>query len=224
MKTCYVFCAAAFHGLWQSPCGDDLILAADGGLRHTQALGLEPDVILGDFDSLGYVPEGDRVRRYPVQKDDTDAMLAARLALERNCREVIFYGGLEGPRLDHTIANFQTLTFLAERGAVGILVGENQLVTALPPGQVVFPHTCRGTLSAFCLGQPVAGLTIRDLQYELTGGILTAGFPMGVSNQFLGRESSLCWCRGVLHLVWDRAPGGYPEDTFSYTPLSEKKF
>lgn len=216
--TCHVFCAAAFHGLWKPVEPGEPVVAADGGLRHVETLGLEPRVILGDFDSLGYVPPGENVRRHPVEKDDTDSMLTARLALDWGCRQVIFYGALEGPRLDHTIANFQTLTFLAERGVTGILVGRTQLVTALPPGRVTFPQTCQGTVSAFCLGKQVQELTIRNLQYELNRGSLTPGFPLGVSNHFQGRESTLQWQEGILHLVWDRSETGFPGDGFCYTP------
>ena len=79
MKPCVIFCAAAFDGLLSPIPSDALVIAADGGLRHTEALGLTPDIILGDFDSLGYVPEDSRV--FPVEKDDTDALLAVRLGL-----------------------------------------------------------------------------------------------------------------------------------------------
>ena len=83
MKPCVIFCAAGFDGLLAPIPENALTIAADGGLRHTQSLGLNPDVILGDFDSLGYVPEDSRV--FPVEKDDTDAMLAVRLGLQQGC-------------------------------------------------------------------------------------------------------------------------------------------
>ena len=82
MGTFIIFCAAEFDGL-AAPIGpQDFILAADGGLRHTQQLNIRPHGILGDFDSLGYTPEGAQV--FPVEKDDTDAMLAARKGLGRS--------------------------------------------------------------------------------------------------------------------------------------------
>ena len=117
MKTCHVFCAAEFDGLLEPVGPEDLIIAADGGLRHTQALGLTPEVILGDFDSLGYVPEGANV--FPVEKDDTDAMLAVRRGLSMGADRFLLYGSVDGPRLDHTVANFQTLQYLADQGARG---------------------------------------------------------------------------------------------------------
>ncbi len=63
-----------------------LVIAADGGLRHLEAQGLTADLIVGDFDSLGRVPEGDNILRHPAEKDDTDMLLAVRTGLDRGYR------------------------------------------------------------------------------------------------------------------------------------------
>lgn len=205
MKKCIIFCAAEFDEL-AAPIGkEDYILAADGGLRHLEKLGLKPDGIIGDFDSLGYVPEGAEV--FPVEKDDTDAMLAARKGLELGFREFLFYGSLDGPRLDHTVANFQTLQYLADRGATGHLIGKDYMVTVLREGTLVFPADCRGVLSVFCMGADAAGVTIRGPKYELENGTLTAGFPLGVSNHFVGNEVTVHVKKGSLLVLWDRENG-----------------
>ena len=147
MKKCVIFCAAAFDSLLL-PLGEgDLVIAADGGLVHTQRLGVEPDVILGDFDSLGYVPQSANV--FPVEKDDTDAMLAVRRGLAMGCGEFLLYGSLDGPRLDHTVANFQTLEFLADHGARGILVGADTLVTVVKNGKITFSPGKQGQFPCF---------------------------------------------------------------------------
>ena len=104
MNTCIIFGAAEFDRLAEPICLGDFVIAADGGLRHTKKLSILPDEILGDFDSLGYVPDTGVV--YPVEKDDTDTMLAVRRGLELGFRRFVIYGGLEGRRLDHTVANF----------------------------------------------------------------------------------------------------------------------
>ncbi len=202
MGKCIVFCAAGFDSLAEPIHPDDLVIAADGGLRHTQALGIRPQAILGDFDSLGYVPEGSLV--YPVEKDDTDAMLAVRLGLEQGCREFVIYGGLDGPRLDHTVANFQTLQFLADRGARGTLVGSTQMVTVLKNGTLAFSAEAEGILSLFCLGSDATGVTIRGLQYPLEDGTLTAGFPLGCSNHFIGEPAQISVRSGSLLVIWER--------------------
>lgn len=205
METCVIFCAAELDRLLRKPGAEDFVIAADGGLRHTQALGIVPQAILGDFDSLGYVPTGAAV--YPVEKDDTDAMLAVRLGLAKGYRQFVIYGGLDGPRLDHTVANFQTLQFLADRGARGYLVGKEHLVTVLKDGALTLPEAREGLLSVFCMGADATGVTIRGAQYELEGGTLTPGFPLGCSNHFVGKRVCISVERGSLLIIWDRQIG-----------------
>ena len=205
MGKCIIFCAAEFTGLAQPVEDGDFLLAADGGLRHTDALGIVPHEILGDFDSLGYTPEGARV--FPVEKDDTDAMLAVRRGLSLGYREFVLYGSLDGPRLDHTVANFQTLQYLADRGATGCLVGNTTLATVVKDGTVTFPAGRKGTVSVFCLGPDAEGVTLRGLHYPLENGTLTCGFPLGVSNHFTGKEAEISVKKGSLLVLWDREAG-----------------
>lgn len=205
MNTCYIFCAGEFDALAAPIEEGDLVIAADGGLRHTRQLGIAPDLILGDFDSLGFVPEGAAV--HPVEKDDTDAMLAVRQGLDRSFREFVLYGSLDGPRLDHTVANFQTLQFLADRGAKGFLVGLNSIVTVVKNSEITFPAHFRGNFSAFCMGADAQNVTIQGLHYPLENGTLTSGFPLGVSNHFTGKSAAVSVENGSLLLIWDRANG-----------------
>lgn len=205
MGACVIFCAAEFDALARPLGPEDYIIAADGGLRHTQALGLPPHAVLGDFDSLGFTPEGASV--FPVEKDDTDSMLAVRRGLELGYREFLLYGSLDGPRLDHTVANFQTLQFLADRGAYGYLVGRDTLVTVVKNGGIVFPAGCGGTISVFCMGPDARGVTERGLYYTLENGVLTSGFPLGASNHFTGEEAQITVEEGSLLVLWDRKAG-----------------
>ena len=96
MATSMIFCAGEFDKLAQPLRGDEFIIAADGGYAHTRKLGLTPDAVLGDFDSLGFVPAGAQV--HPVEKDDTDCMIAVRLALERGCDDIVIYDADNGWR------------------------------------------------------------------------------------------------------------------------------
>ena len=208
MQNCIIFCAGGFDGLLEEPTDNDYIIAADGGYRHAQALGITPHAILGDFDSLGFVPEGAEV--FPVEKDDTDAMLAARKGLELGFRDFLFYGSLDGPRLDHTIANFQTLQFLADNGATGYLVGRDYIITVIKDGSISFDEHAEGIFSLFCLGPDAKGVTIEGLHYPLTDGTLTPGFPLGVSNHFVGKRAKITVQNGSLLAMWDRK-NGFPE-------------
>ena len=205
MGTCVIFCAAGFDAPAEAILPGDFVIAADGGVKHTEKLGLNPDVILGDFDSLGFVPEGATV--YPVEKDDTDAMLAVRRGLQRGYRRFVIYGGLDGDRLDHTLANFQTLQYLADRDAVGYLVGSKYLVTVVKNGKISFPAESKGIVSLFCLGPDAGGVTLRGLKYPLENGTLSSGFPLGVSNHFVGEKAEISVKNGSLLVLWDRENG-----------------
>ena len=208
MKECVIFCAAECDGLARPIGPESFVIAADGGLRHTEKLGIAPDAVLGDFDSLGFCPEGANV--FPVEKDDTDAMLAVRLGLERGCGEFLLYGSLDGPRLDHTVANFQTLQFLADHGAAGYLIGNTTMVTVVKNGKITFPAGLSGTISVFCMGPDAVGVTEKGLFYGLENGTLSSGFPLGVSNHFTGEAAEISVKNGSLLVLWERKCG-FPE-------------
>lgn len=205
MKECVIFCAAECDGLARPIGQDAFVIAADGGLRHTQSLNITPNAVLGDFDSLGFCPEGANV--FPVEKDDTDAMLAVRLGLRRGCDEFLLYGSLDGPRLDHTVANFQTLQYLADHGAVGYLIGNTTMVTVVKNGKITFPSGCSGTISVFCMGPDAVGVTETGLFYGIEDGVFTSGFPLGVSNHFTGKKAEISVKNGSLLVLWEKQNG-----------------
>ena len=193
-----------------SPEEGDLLLAADGGLTHLERRGLTPHLIVGDFDSLGRVPEGNNIIRHPVEKDDTDTMLAIKTGLERGYRDFLLYGCLGG-RLDHAYANLQALTFLARRGASGWLLGEGLAVTAIRNGRLDFAPEHEGVISVFCPDGEARGVTLTGLHYPLRNAVLTSAFPLGVSNRFTGEAASVSVEDGTLLIMWDIKEGQLPE-------------
>lgn len=205
MGKCVIFCAAEFDSLAQPLLPEDYTIAADGGLRHTEKLKIHPNGILGDFDSLGFTPEGANV--FPVEKDDTDAMLAVRQGLSLGYREFVLYGSLDGPRLDHTVANFQTLQFVADRGGIGYLVGNTTIACVLKNASLKFAPGKTGTVSVFCSGADARGVTLEGLYYPLENGTLTPGFPLGASNHFTGAEATITVREGSLLILWERSCG-----------------
>ena len=205
MKQCVIFCAAGFEALIAPLTGRELVIAADGGLRYTQALGISPQAIIGDFDSLHYVPQGAEV--FPVEKDDTDSMLAVKLGLSRGYDRFLLYGAMDGERLDHTVANYQLLSFLADHGARGILVGNQFCATVIKNGGLRFPGGKEGDISVFCMGKDARGVNIRGLYYPLENGTLTSGFPLGVSNHFTQDPATVSVEDGSLLILWRRAAG-----------------
>ena len=209
MTRCIIFCAGEFDGKLEPTLPDDYILAADGGLCYVNQLNLVPNGILGDFDSLGYIPQDSQV--FPVEKDDTDTMLAIKKGLELGYDSFLLYASLDGKRLDHTVANFQSLKYLADRGKVGFLLGKDYITTVISNGFITFSKDCTGIVSAFCLGADAQGVTIAGLQYPLQQGNLSAGFPLGVSNHFIGKSGKISVENGSILILYDRK-NGLPEE------------
>ncbi|MBQ4064851.1 MAG: thiamine diphosphokinase [Clostridia bacterium] len=181
------------------------MIAADGGLKKLNDLGVKPDLILGDFDSFDGNPSGDDVLTYPVEKDDTDTMLAVKEALKRGYRTLWISGGVGG-RLDHTVANLQTLLFAEKHGATAYLVSDSQTATIVADGMLTFSDACSGKLSVFSMGETAAGVTLRGLHYCAENISLTNAFPLGVSNAFTGETAEVSVRKGSLLVIWDGIP------------------
>lgn len=204
MKRCFIFAAGTFYGMRERPGEGDLILAADAGYRSCQAAGVTPDQLLGDFDSMEEPSDFENVFRAPVEKDDTDTMLAVRTGLAHGCTEFHIYGGTGGKRTDHTIANLQTLLFIREQGARGYLYDDDFVWTVISNEAITVPKTVEwGLLSLFCMGDKAEGVTIQGVQYCLSGDTLTPGFPVGVSNHILDETATVSVNKGTLLVGWE---------------------
>lgn len=200
---CFIFGAGPFFGLPVAPEPEDFILAADGGYRHCLSVGLRPHLLLGDFDSLEDLPGDIPVQTFPVEKDDTDTMLALKYGLEKGYRVFHLYGATGG-RMDHTLANLQALGFLAQAGATGYLYDESYTFTALRNGMLSLPARKEGIFSLFCLGPEAHGVSIRGAQYPLDKMPLSPFFPLGVSNHFQGNPVEIQVEDGCLLVGWER--------------------
>lgn len=197
---CYIFGAGGMVALHGRPREGDYVIAADGGWLACRGAKIVPDLLLGDFDSLDQAPHFDNVERFPVEKDDTDMMLAIKRGLALGHREFHIYGGMGGRRTDHTIANLQALVYLARRGAKGWLYGDGEAYTAIHDATMHLAARESGILSVFCLGADAEGVTICGAQYEVEDAVLSAEFPLGVSNHFIGKDVTVSVERGSLLL------------------------
>ena len=153
---CYIFGAGSFYGLTARPRAGDFTIAADGGWLACRKTEVIPDLLLGDFDSLSAQPDFPNILRVPVEKDDTDTMLAVKTGLERGETEFHIYGGMGG-RTDHTIANLQGLLYLADHGARGWLYGDRERFTAIRDGSITLPAREKGNSGRPAPHQPPAG-------------------------------------------------------------------
>lgn len=201
MKTCHIVGAGEMGGAKIHVKEGDFLIAADAGYAEIERQGLVADLIVGDFDSLGHAPKGENVIQHPVMKDDTDTMLAVKMGLERGFSQFFLYGMLGG-RLDHTIANLQTLTFIAENGARGYILGGNTVICAVKDGEISFNSSAEGTISVFCLGKPAQNVTIKGLLYEVEDVTLTPDMPLGVSNEFTGKDANIRVNNGCITVLF----------------------
>ena len=208
MKRCFIFAAGTFYGLRRKPEEpEDLVIAADAGYRTCRELGIVPDLLLGDFDSREQPEDFANIHRSPVEKDDTDTMLAVKTGLEQGCGEFYLYGGTGGRRLDHTLANLQTLLYLRRRGARGYLYDNDFVWTVIENETIRVDKTVEwGLLSVFCLGDRARGVTETGVQYPLQGAELTAEFPLGVSNHILEPVAMVGVETGALAVGWELEP------------------
>lgn len=198
---CWIFGAGERTPLRSRPGADALLIAADGGYDYARALGLRPQLVVGDFDSAPRPQTAAEVICLPREKDDTDMLYAARQALARGARRLHLYGGTGG-RADHTMANVQTLRWVARQGAQAWLYGAQMTATVVECDSLSLPAG-EGYLSVFCLGDRAEGVCLRGLKYALEDAVLTGDMPLGVSNERLGVPAEIVVGQGALLVLWE---------------------
>ncbi len=184
---------------------EDLVLCADGGLRHCIALEIQPDLVIGDFDSLEdrSLLAGYPCLELPVEKDDTDTMFAVKYGIDRGYRDFLIYGGIGG-RLDHTFANLSSLLYIAQRGGKGLLTDGRLSMTVITGG--TFPlDGCKGRrLSLFPFGCEKCIVSETGVHYPLERGELNASFPLGVSNYVEEENGAITLYEGALLIILEK--------------------
>ena len=205
MRRCVIFAAGPMEAperlrtMWHSE-PDDLIIAADGGLRNAKLLGVTPEIVLGDMDSLDKAEIPPEAKVYPVRKDDTDTMLAIKTGIEEGCEEFLLFGALGG-RLDHTYANIQALAYLLDHDCSGTLLDGGHLCTMVRDGSIALDTEFKH-LSVFSYSDRCEGVSESGVGYTLDGAELTSSFPLGVSNYQLPNERAVITVdRGTLLLI-----------------------
>lgn len=181
---------------------EDIVIAADSGIINAQKFNIKPDYIIGDFDSLGYTPSDSNTIIHPIEKDDTDTMLAVKLGLEKGYKNFRIFGGIGG-RLDHTYANIQTASYVSENGGNAIFYGSNENLTVLKNNKITFDKENKGNISVFAL-EECHNVNIKGTYYELNKGNLSINFPLGTSNKFNNNKATISVENGKLLIIWER--------------------
>lgn len=204
---CFVVGAGTDYGLDFCPCKGDFVIAADGGLLHLERQGISADLVIGDFDSLAEAPEHLHRIVLKAEKDDTDMLAALREGIKAGYQEFRIYCGTGG-RIDHTLANIQALAWLSQKGMRGFLFDRDTTITAVTDSRICFEKIPEGYLSVFSHMGRAEGVDLIGFKYELHNAVLTNTFPLGTSNEFIGKESSISVERGTLLVTFPRGMEG----------------
>ncbi len=179
------------------------VIGCDKGCLYAEKQGITPDLCVGDFDSYcGPLPEGAPVVRLPSEKDDTDTAYAVKYALEHGFKKITVRCAFGG-RLDHTVANLETLVYAAEAGAVTEASGNGEFAAAIGPdaGEYLIPRRQGYSLSVFAGNGEARGVSIKGTKYEMDNGTLTGSFPLGASNEWAANEAKISVGSGTLLII-----------------------
>lgn len=160
----------------------DFIICADGGLRHAKAMGITPDVAIGDFDSHDKEP-GVRTYEYPTDKDFTDGELAVLYAKDHGYNEIMLLG-MTGDRLDHTLTNIFMM-----RNCPGSYLVDDKNEVRLIEDRLTIKDRKGKTLSIIPIYGDLTGIVTQGLKWRLDNETLYFGSSRGSSNVI---QSDIC--------------------------------
>lgn len=206
MDTCALVAASDFNSQQFAKMQDagafDYVIAADAGYAHVRSVGATPNLAVGDFDSLGFMPADCPIEEFPAHKDMSDLEIALGRAAELGFKRIVVFGALGG-RLDHTIANMQLLARFAEEGLETIVVGLDSVMGyVVGPGLLQLPSGHTGTVSVFSLCAESQGVTEEGLEYGLEDASLSNRTTLGLSNELIGKPASIAVRKGTLAVFY----------------------
>ena len=183
-------------------CPGDTVIACDAGWKNCEKLGLAPNLVLGDFDSAPQPAGAQGLIVLPHVKDDTDTHYAARQAMQMGFDEVLLLGALGGARMEHTLANLGTALWLEQQGVRAALIDAYSRVTFVRPGERrVYRRSGYFFLSVFPAAGRAEGVCIEGAFYPLQNAVLTASYPLGVSNEFAADTVAISTQNGWLQVI-----------------------
>lgn len=181
---------------------DAFIVCADSGYDHAKKMGITPDLVVGDMDSVhSSVLESIPLKKYPCKKDFTDTQLAIQYALEQGCTELLLLA-VTGSRLDHSLANIFLLKELVDLGIQAVIANETNEIHIVV-NRIALPGEAGNILSLIPI-TPCKDVTTQNLEYPLSHADLPFGPTVGVSNVFLGSQATVTLSEGYLLAIKSR--------------------
>ena len=179
----------------------DTIWCADGGYIQAKKQNIKPHIIVGDFDSSEKPDINDtEIIKLPVIKDDTDTYYIARQIIKQGFTDAVFCG-VTGGRTDHTFANIQMLKFLAKNNVNAVMVDKSSTYRVIIDGEITLQPCENSYLSVFSLDEKCTGVSESGGFYEISDAELTNDFPIGVSNEFIGKPVTVSVKKGSLLVI-----------------------
>ena len=183
----------------------DLVICADGGIRHLIKINISPDVLIGDFDSCNrefveqHIIENTKIYSHNPIKDDTDMQLCINYALDSGCDEIVVFAALGG-RMDHELSNILNLKYILDKGAKGTIYSKyNQIF--ITDSHIRIPRKDGFKISVIPLTPTADGVTIKGTYYTLENGSIRQGTSLGISNEFDSEYADITVENGVLLVV-----------------------
>lgn len=175
------------QNITERPEEDDICIAADSGYKNAKLLGIEPSIIVGDFDSIDKsdkdeIKAGTQIYEVPIEKDFTDTQLAVKVALEQGARGIIIIGGLSG-RLDHTLSNLAILENLYDSNIRGTIADGKNRVRYIRSSSELVARSHYKYLSIIAKDEKVKGVSIEGCKYPLKNATLSCKNQYAVSNE-----------------------------------------
>lgn len=175
------------------------VICADGGFRHMDKLGLTPDIIIGDMDSVKADLHGEKTIVYPVRKDFTDSEIAVNYAIDNGFSDLVLIG-FTGTRMDHTLNNLFLLKGISERGVRAEIIDEHNIIHYAEKENII--RGKKGDIvSIIPIGGDVSGITTEGLDYPLFSETLEFGKGRGVSNVMTGDECRITVKNGSALII-----------------------
>ena len=183
----------------------DLLVAVDGGLHHLKRLGLTPDLLIGDLDSVDaadlakIVDAGIEVLRFPPAKDQTDLELALEHSLKLGYAQIVIAYAF-GDRVDHTLGNLSLLT-RPDLAGKSISLDDGQVEARLLDNKASLPTQPGDLISLIPWGEPAEGINTTGLEYSLNNETLIPWQTRGISNVALADSIELDFKSGRLLVI-----------------------
>lgn len=196
-KICYIICGGPEGCKSVKLAENRYVICADSGFDRAVECGIKPDLLVGDLDSISSeIPEDIEIYKSSCEKDDTDTMLAVKTALSMGFMDIRLLSACGG-RLDHSLANIQSLNYISKNGGKGMLLGDNNICFLLMQNEDLTIPKQDSYISLFSF-ENSCRVSISGVKYPLTEHLLDNAFPLGISNEFVENKCHIKVTMGKL--------------------------